>query len=135
MAPPSAACLVLHRSALPCETVACPILFITMTVSPFPCTGSNLAQFTPWLPLFIAPAAPQEDIGVRTAFQCDLSLAVDSLRSLALCATPMDKMLQVKARSWTLLFSRADPARDSYTFACVHSLEAMPVLLSLVLVR
>ena len=25
-------------------------------------------------------------------------------------------------------FSRADPARDSYTFACVHSLEAMPVL-------
>lgn len=41
----------------------------------------------------------QEDIGVKTAFQCDLSLAVDSLGSLALCATPMDKMLQVKART------------------------------------
>eukprot|EP00752_Nemacystus_decipiens_P014841 g13213.t1 len=38
----------------------------------------------------------QEDIGVKASFQCDLSLAVNSLRSLALCATPMDKMLQVK---------------------------------------
>lgn len=41
---------------------------------------------------------PQEDIGVKKQFQCDLSLAVESLRGVSLCATPMDKMLQVKVR-------------------------------------
>ncbi|CAN0531933.1 unnamed protein product, partial [Ectocarpus sp. 12 AP-2014] len=38
----------------------------------------------------------QEDIGVKRPFQCDLSSAVECLRGLGVCATPMDKMLQVK---------------------------------------
>ncbi|CAN0026052.1 unnamed protein product, partial [Ectocarpus sp. 4 AP-2014] len=38
----------------------------------------------------------QEDIGVKRPFQCDLSSAVECLRRLGVCATPMDKMLQVK---------------------------------------
>ncbi|CAM9711417.1 unnamed protein product, partial [Scytosiphon promiscuus] len=38
----------------------------------------------------------QEDIGVKKQFQCDLSAPVESLRGMKLCATPMDKMLQVK---------------------------------------
>ena len=40
----------------------------------------------------------QEDIGVSSPFQCDLSDAVGCLAELSRCPTPMDKMLQIKVR-------------------------------------
>ena len=49
---------------------------------------------------FFMPFIPrtQEDIGVSSPFQCDLSDAVGCLAELSRCPTPMDKMLQIKAR-------------------------------------
>lgn len=103
-ADPALPCLgrtrVLHYCTTPFalsrKMLAWPMLF---AITPRLLHRLNLALLIPSLAAFISRADPKEDIGVKTSFQCDLTLAVDSLRSLALCATPMDKMLQVKART------------------------------------